>query len=196
MITFTRKACKEIQDRLKAADGHTPPVQINTFHSWAIRFLQSREIRELTQQQKITVWGQKESRGQMADACQRAQTDFTLLPAARTCLDLPATELESHLGSWAELLRAALAHEKLKEPLKAAKARARERVAEVIKELSVSEAAEEEEDAAQSAGPKERMAEHKSLAAAMTHSAAADYGTLRLNMHASVRSFSRSCLRG
>jgi superfamily I DNA/RNA helicase len=176
VITFTRKACKEIQDRL-SLDGHVPPVQVNTFHSWAIRFLQSREIRELTNSERVTVWDKKEQFAQMGDACQRAQTDFALLPAARRCLDLPKTGQLSPLGSWAELLTAAFSHHRLKEPLNGCKARAKERVSEIIKELSVLEAAEEEDDVAESSLPKGRATEQKSLAAAMA-SSAADYGTL------------------
>lgn len=180
----------EILTRLKF-EGHTPPVQVNTFHSWAIRFLQHREIRELTQRQRVTVWDNKEQRAQMGDAIQRTLIDYNLLPAARKCLDLPSTGYESPLESWADLLNAAFSHDTLKKPLTAAKERARERVSEVLKELSVPEAAGDEEDVAQS-GPKEQTVQQKNIAAELSHSAA-DYGSLRYNMrfpaHASAATF-------
>lgn len=164
VITFTRKACKEIQNRLKdETTGHTPPVQVNTFHSWAIRFLQSRDIRDLTQRKKVTVWDGKEQKNQMGDACMRAQADFGLLPMVRNCLGLSAVEGQSPVEAWAAVLKHAFEHDDLKARLPDAKARATERVAAIIKDLSVPENAEEEED--QTAAPKEGMAEQAKLAA-------------------------------
>jgi hypothetical protein len=151
-----------------------PPVQVNTFHSWAIRFLQSREIRELIKSERVTVWDKKEQLAQMGDACLRAQTDFALLPAARQCLDLPTTGTLSPVESWAELLKAAFLHNKLKEALEACKVRAKQRVSEIIKELSILETTGEEDDAAESV-PRGTEAEQKKIAAAVARSAA-DHG--------------------
>lgn len=174
MITFTRKACKEIQDRLKdPITGQTPPVQVNTFHSWAIRFLQSREIRDLTQRQKVTVWDRKEQKAQMGDACMRAKIDCDMLPMVLKCLGLPAVEGESAVDGWLRALRTAFDRNDLQACLLASKLRGTDRVTEVIKELLVPETAEEEDDAAQSAAPQEGVAEQKNLAANYDKMAAA-----------------------
>lgn len=133
-------------------------------------------------QEKVTVWDNKEQLAQMGDAFQRTQIDKRLLPEARGCMRLPPPSQDLPvLDNWAQVLQAAFSDEEIKGPLNAAKIRARERVAEVIKELSVPEAAEEEENTAQSKSGAPEQKEDGPMGA-LTQPAA-DYGTnLLLNL--------------
>lgn len=136
-ITFTRKACQEIKDRLSVEKlGYKIPVNVFTFHGWAIRFLRMKQIRELAgMPQKLIIWAQRDQKEHMAQACQRARVDHQLLPQARRLMDLPATGQISPDEGWKELLRKAFIDPELCNDMRTARERAKNRVQATLNEI-------------------------------------------------------------
>eukprot|EP00892_Ulva_mutabilis_P005400 jgi/Ulvmu1/3231/UM015_0272.1 len=135
-ITFTRKACQEIKERLMANSGCKVPVNVFTFHGWAVRFLRMKKVRELVEvPQKLVIWAQRDQKEHMAEACQRASVDHMLLPQACRVMELPATSHKSIHQRWKELLRKAFTDPDLREHMRIARDRAKTRVQAALKEV-------------------------------------------------------------
>lgn len=136
-ITFTRKACQEIKDRLSVDKlGYTIPVNVFTFHGWAMRFLRMKQIRELAgMPQKLIIWAKRDQKEHMAQACQRARVDHQLLPQARRLMELPATGQLSPDEGWKELLHKAFTDPELSAGMQTARERAKKRVQAALNEI-------------------------------------------------------------
>lgn len=151
-ITFTRKACQEIKERLlDEALGCKLPVNVFTFHGWAIRFLRMKKVRELAElPTRPVIWTQRDQKEHMAEACQRATVDHQLLPQARRVMGLLKTDEASIDTRWKELLQRAFADPALRDDMVSARDRAIQRVQAALKGLGTPQKdATEDEDCAE-----------------------------------------------
>lgn len=147
-ITFTRKACQEIKDRLSVDKlGCKVPVNVFTFHGWAIRFLRMKRIREMAGVPKtLVIWAPRDQKEHMAQACQRARVDHELLPQARRVMGLPVTGQTSPDESWKELLCKAFTDPAIRNSVLCARERAKDRVKAALKEVASPEKDADQED--------------------------------------------------